>query len=228
MKILASREDISDYLFHFTSGANAYDTLEQIIESFSVKDMKGKGYICFTETPITMMAKMFDFFESFPKPMYAPYGIAIPKDKFFELGGAPAIYGTKEDLSLIDSSLHWKFVEYTPNKYDFSWLREWRINAREVILDKECYVITRQTVELAKFAFDESDIKDVDFDGCVADGGYYGTATITYGRRLKGISLERIKEINNMSKEELSNVLASQSFDDLEGYSAGFDHNTFK
>lgn len=221
LKILASREDISDYLFHFTCGKKGYTTLAEIINSFSVKDMNGKGYICFTETPITMMTRMFDFFNRFSEPMYAPYGIAIPKIKLYELGGRPAIYGTKEDKLLIDPKLHWRFIEYSPYKYDFSWLREWRINTNEVELDKECYVITKDTDELAQFAFDIEDVKDVEIDGCVDDGHFVGYGVFICGRRLKGISFEQIRDIENMTKEEINKLLAQQKFDDTESMYGG-------
>lgn len=40
VKIIQSREDISDYLFHFTKGSNALKILETIISDRKIKDMK--------------------------------------------------------------------------------------------------------------------------------------------------------------------------------------------
>ena len=60
LKIIASREDISDYLFHFTKESNAFDSLLKITEDRQLKDIKNNGVICFTEAPITLLKSMFD------------------------------------------------------------------------------------------------------------------------------------------------------------------------
>lgn len=46
LKILSAREDISDYLFHFTKGSDAKNTLTSILGDSEIKDVK-RGYICF-------------------------------------------------------------------------------------------------------------------------------------------------------------------------------------
>ena len=82
--IIASREDISEYLFHFTKGQDAIDTLKTILSQQCLK--KGeKNPICFTETPLFFLPKMFELFiMSYPhNPMYAPYGIGFKKDYIF-------------------------------------------------------------------------------------------------------------------------------------------------
>ena len=43
--ILAAREDISDYLFHFTRGSKAFETLLRILADGELKDIKRNGYI---------------------------------------------------------------------------------------------------------------------------------------------------------------------------------------
>ena len=49
LNILASREDISDYLFHFTKGKNAFETLTAILNDGILKDVNNQGYLCFSE-----------------------------------------------------------------------------------------------------------------------------------------------------------------------------------
>ena len=39
LEILQSREDISDYVFHFTKHANAYETLQTILDGKAIKDV---------------------------------------------------------------------------------------------------------------------------------------------------------------------------------------------
>lgn len=48
LSIINSREDVSDYLFHFTSGKFGFDTLKKIIDSDAVIDVNGRGCICLT------------------------------------------------------------------------------------------------------------------------------------------------------------------------------------
>jgi len=128
LQILHSREDISDYLFHFTKGATAFDSLQQIITDSAIKDIKGNGYICFTESPLVLLKGMFDLFDRYNEPMYAPYGIAIKKEILFASGARHVIYGSSEERGVLPETLRWRFVEYSPNIKDFTWLREWRLN----------------------------------------------------------------------------------------------------
>lgn len=79
LQILASREDLSDYLFHFTRGKKAFETLEKILNDGKLKDVYKRGYLCFTEAPLTTLYNMFQIFERYDNPMYAPYGIGLKK-----------------------------------------------------------------------------------------------------------------------------------------------------
>ena len=47
VEILKSREDLSDYLYHFTKGAYAKQTLLKIADDKALKDVGNKGVICF-------------------------------------------------------------------------------------------------------------------------------------------------------------------------------------
>lgn len=38
------------------------------------------GYNCFTETPISSMIPLLEYFEGFPKPMYSKYAIGFNRD----------------------------------------------------------------------------------------------------------------------------------------------------
>lgn len=58
--IIASREDISEYLFHFTKGKEAISTLKNILSQQSLK--KGeKNPICFTETPLFFYPRCLNY-----------------------------------------------------------------------------------------------------------------------------------------------------------------------
>lgn len=210
LKILASREDISDYVFHFTSGATALSTLRKILHDNAIIDVKAKGYICFTDAPITMLPDMFEIFKGYSKPMYAPYGIGIKKDEFFKFGGRPVIYDTRKGLSELPHSMSWRGVEYIPNEHDYSWLREWRINSRKVDLTKVPYIIITNTYEEAfdqGFSLDNfepiSKSENIgDHRGLIANG--------KFKRDNYSISLEEIKEANGMTKKGLQDLIAKQ------------------
>lgn len=222
LKILKSREDLSEYLFHFTSRANAPQTLEQIINDNAVIDVKSKGILCFTEAPLTSLPEMFKVFEGFPNPMYAPYGIAVRKQHIFDKGARPVIYGTIDEKSELGDKLKWRFEEYEPGVKDFTWLREWRLKEYKLELDSEnFFIITKTEAELYDHMFNPEDIIDVEFDGCVADGGYMGTATGITARRFKGVSLEDLRKLQNLKKDEIENILNTQSFTDTWGVNLG-------
>lgn len=224
LKILNSREDISEYLFHFTKGAFAIDTLNSIVNDQAIKDIKNKGVICFTEAPIIMLDEMFYLFEEYQEPMFARYGIAVKKSDLYELGARPVIYGSNDERDSLPCDLRWRFEQYIPNVRDFSWLREWRIKANELPLDNslDFFVITKTKAELISFAFDTEDIGDIEIDGDVEDGSeFHGYAYTTIPRKYKGVSFEDIRELNLLSKHQMNILLKNQNSSDTEKMSLG-------
>jgi len=215
LKIIESREDISDYLFHFTKGCNAFDTLVEIVKGKQLVDINNHGVICFTEAPITLLNDMFAIFERYSKPMYAPYGVAIRKDLLFYLGARPVIYGLPEEKNQLAESIRWRFEEFIPNTKDFTWLREWRLNQNTLELTKENYfIITKSQDEFESLAFSEESIAGIDIDGCVDDGQFSGIAIGNYEREFKGISMQEIFEYNKLSKSEIDSMIKGQDFSD--------------
>lgn len=86
LKIRELREDISEYLFHFTKGEDAFETLQKILDEGKLRSFNEEKYICFTETPITMLSSFFKYVERiYSTPtIIAPYGIGIKKDVLFK------------------------------------------------------------------------------------------------------------------------------------------------
>ena len=224
LEILQSREDISDYVFHFTKHANAYETLQTILDGKAIKDVNNKGYICFSEAPITMLPSMFDLFERYDNPMYAPYGIGIRKEDIFNLGGRPAIYGTVEELTQLPEALKWRGVPYIPGAYDYSWLREWRVPTKEVLIDpNHVIVICKDTEEIFNLC---SELEDIEVDGDVEEGctEFLGWADGKFKRIYKGVSLEDIRTVNHMSKGDFANLINQQNIGDEESRPLGSIH----
>lgn len=212
LRIIASREDISDYLFHFAKGSDAFKTLVKMTQDMKLIDVKSRGVICFTETPVTLLRRMFDIFTDYREPMYAPYGIAIKKQDLFELGARPVIYGNLGEKKVLPEEMRWRFEEYIPGTKDFTWLREWRLKAGVLNLNPEnSFIITGTKSECEAIAFDDINIE---FDGCVSDGQYCGTVVGNFKRNFKGISIEDIDEFNKLSKIEVDKMIQKQNLDE--------------
>ena len=141
-EILDSREDLSKYLFHFTKGRKAKDTLVSIINDGKIKDINQTGRICFSEAPVTILAPMFNIFKRYRNPMFAPYGIGIRKDVVYKNGGRPVILGDERDEKFLPQKLRWRFELFHPEKHDFTWLREWRLPKNNIELPfDDCFFI---------------------------------------------------------------------------------------
>ena len=52
------------------------------------------------------------------------------------MGGRPVIYGDSKEKEVLPDEIKWRFQLLSPNAYDFSWLREWRIPIAEIDLSK--------------------------------------------------------------------------------------------
>lgn len=210
--ILSCREDISEYVFHFCKKSEAKDTLKKILTQ--MKLISDRGYICFSETPITMISPMFDLFSKFKDPLYAPYGIGIKKDFLFEKGARHVIYGSEDDVNVINEELMWRFQEYTPQTNDFSWLREWRIKVNELDLSTididSIVVVVDKNDDLTYFKDFLLDFEDVEIDAEPDDGGCTCFFTEKYKRKLKAISMESINMIKNCKKEDFNKILSEQ------------------
>ena len=111
------REDISEYLFHFTKGNDAFETLQKILDEGKLRSFNEEKYICFTETPITMLGSFFNYVErTFSTPtIIAPYGIGIRKDVLFKKGARSVIYGTREEKKLLPK-INMLYPNYSKDK----------------------------------------------------------------------------------------------------------------
>ena len=219
--ILAAREDISDYLFHFTRGSKAFETLLRILADGELKDIKRNGYICFTEAPLTALYNMFQIFDRYPEPMFAPYGVGIKKDILFDLGCRPVIYGTNDDFGKLSQCLYWRCVEYKPKVSDYTWLREWRIKANTLkLFPSGCIVITKTDYEQTLLMRDIGE--DFDIDGDIDDGEFHGYVKGEFERVYKGVSMESIRNVCLLSNKELNNILDTQTIGESETQLLGY------
>ena len=207
IKIRELREDISEYLFHFTKGDYAFETLQKILDEGKLRSYNEEKCICFTETPITMLSGFFKYVErAYSTPtIIAPYGIGIKKDVLFQKKARPVIYGTKEEKKLLPEKMKWRHVNMNLPDYDFSWLREWRIKCNYIkFKPKHVIVITRTKDEqllLHKVIIDNPDnYPEID------------ESMIDFQRIYRGVSLEEL-DSNVKNKHDLTELLDIQKED---------------
>ncbi len=206
----AIREDLSDYLFHFTKGNDAELVLEKILYEETIKDKNSKGYICFTEAPLNMLKPYFDYVKShFATPtILAPYGIGIKRDVLFKLGARPVIYGKKSEKKLFCPNLHWRFVDIDLPLSDWLWLREWRINTPEVKLaDLDIIIVTEKQEEQLLFY-------DVVIDN--PDDEPLDESFVDFKRRYKGIGIDDLLKMK--TKQDVKTLLFNQESEILGEY----------
>lgn len=220
-EILKSREDISEYVFHFTKHSNARDTLEKILDDKSIRDVNNTGRICFTEAPVTMLPSMFSIFERYQEPMYAPYGIGIRKEYLWKLGGRPVCYGdASEKEKFADIGIDWRFEPICPGGNDFAWLREWRINKPEVQITKDdSILITKTPLDREELA---NSLIDILVEAEPADGGFETFYTGRFDTVYRSVSIEEITDTIKMSKEELEKFLNEQGGEDFVPLGSGW------
>lgn len=144
------RIDLSDRLIHL-SKANSEDSTDPrgdaaanllgILDEKRLRGGNGKikgSYkcVCFSEAPVAALTHLL---AKGPKGYrYQPYGILLEKQWLFAKGGRPVIYGTDSDWTLLPSALEYRYVKFDltgPYPIDFTWEREWRILADELVIN---------------------------------------------------------------------------------------------
>lgn len=139
-----TRADLSKRVTHLirrrACDAEPLDTLYKIacdehLNGSSETVIGQASVICFSEAPESEFTK--------ERQHFSPFGISIDKSWFFAAGGRPVIYQPKEEHQYVDPTLHWKLVSFDPCKppeegwIDWSWQREWRIQATRFYLPPE-------------------------------------------------------------------------------------------
>ena len=157
LKIKQARPDVTDYLIHWTRGkvedghvVTPFHMLKTIVQcgylmpSFAPRTRVTVGgrentikgltpVVCFTEQPLDSFIKSCEALSN----RYHPYAIAVRKDRLFEYGGRPVIYGDGNLLIQLPEECKYLWVHYQPipsagiGGYPLDWTheREWRATA---------------------------------------------------------------------------------------------------
>lgn len=203
-KFKKTKLDITPYLFHFTKGEKAKETLVKILSEEQLCS-NTHDYICFTASPLT---SLFQFFNTKVNrtglPMYQPFGIGFSRNIMYDnFGARNVVYGTKDELDLIKSKcseISWRCEELDIVRHDFEYLREWRIKGCKFnfnLFDKNEMIVIADTKENLRELVEDMDY-DIDFEE-FEPGECFPTITCNKSgkRAFKGICLKEAKVLHN-------------------------------
>lgn len=202
--IVNTREDYSDYLFHFTKGKDALDNLKTILSMQALVSFEDDNVISFTEAPLPILCNMFDYFlDAHPnRPMFAPYGIGFKKQHLYDLGARHAIYGDGDEFNKLHPDLKWRFVKFDINSEEFSWQREWRLKTEKGLLDLDyssAIVVVRSKEDLEHLKISDTEMI---LDGDIDDGAFHASMTvIEHGYRC--VTMEQVRGLCNQDVNQL-------------------------
>lgn len=208
-KLRRLRPDLTPYLFHFTGGAKPEDNMKSILAQ--KKLVSQRGYICFTDSPLSMLGEQFRYMDQFSRPMYSQYGIGFKRDLLIrQFNCRPVIYGDDTELQRIDNTLHWRFEPLDVFSHDFTWLREWRIEGNEFDFSgvnvSDIIVIAPTENSLHNIIMDVDVDVEFDYDNFTKEAFPYPVYTIR--RKWKGIPLSQAASFHD--DNELEQALAEQ------------------
>lgn len=208
-KLRRLKPDLTPYLFHFTGGTNLEENMESILEQ--KKLVSNKGYICFTDSPLTMLGDQLKYMDQFEQPMYSQYGIGFVRDVLIrDFGCRPVIYGDYNEYQLIDKALHWRFESLDIVTHDYTWLREWRIKGEEFDFSKinagNIVVIAPNDEALHRITKDVDTDVDFNYESDIKKSIPYLTYTLC--RKWKGIPLSQAASFKN--DNEMQQAIDSQ------------------
>lgn len=191
-----SREDLSDYLWHFCrEDRKPESTIRKILSETKILssfDFATKAnVVCLTEMPLEQVKKQLPVLRENEYTRFSSYGIGFPRELIFGNGGLPVIYQTRQHLKDLAENIRWRHVDLslTPKReLDYTWQREWRM-----LGDFDFCEYTEQAIVVVpdEGAF-EGEIYDIEMDGDYIDGE--AVSFPAYVRHWKSISLDWIKE----------------------------------
>lgn len=203
------KKDLSPYLFHFTHGENCKDNLRNILAEECLRSER--GYICFTESPLTYSHELFKYMESWKEPMYSRFGIGFKRDFLIDQFRArPVIYGDEEDYSMLGNGLNWRYELLDIRSHDYTWLREWRIEGNEFRfsnVSRDDIIVIAPTEDELKDLVSFWEFDEIDFGYENEDGIAYPYPLCRQSREWKGISFDEVLQYDNDNTIELITIL---------------------
>lgn len=139
-----SRNDISNFVIHFTKGNSDEDAFKRLQKILWEQTLLGSGRlikggypcVCFSEAPLTALTNGLVNPEYYSK--YSAFGIMVQKQWLFDLGGRHVIYEPDVEFGGLADCHKWRHMRYEPPDVDFAWEREWRIRCDSLRFDCQC------------------------------------------------------------------------------------------
>ena len=196
-KLRNRKKDLSPYLFHFTKGDDCKNILHKILDEECLR--AERGYICFTESPLTSSNELFEYMYSYRTPMYSKYGIGFNRDVLIDQFRArPVIYGDNADFTMLGNGLKWRFELLDIHSHDYTWLREWRIEGNEFnfsSISKDDIIVVAPTDKELKELVSFMDFEEMDFS--IVEGIAYPSPIYRMARIWKGFSFDEVIKYDN-------------------------------
>ncbi len=207
--IRVRKKDLSPYLFHFTKGDECKENLENILAEKCLRSER--GFVCFTESPLTYSHELFRYMASRKEPMYSRFGIGFKRDILIDLFRArPVIYGDEKDYSMLGNGLNWRYELLDVHSHDFTWLREWRIEGNEFYfstISKDDIIVIAPTEDELTDLVSYWEFDEIDFGYENEDGIAQPYPTYHLSREWKGISFDEALKYDNDNTIELITIL---------------------
>ena len=174
--VKCSRQDLSDYLWHFCR--NDKNPAEAIRSILADKVIKGsidrdtqEKVVCFTEAPLEQIRRQSPALRNYKFSRFSLFGIGFKKKFVFRRGGLPVIYQPRKDLrnQNFHKKLHWRHVDLDLNEgkgIDYSWMREWRVKDKISFSEYRNHAVV-VVPEASQF---EGELFNIEEDGDYEDG----------------------------------------------------------
>lgn len=215
--IRAAKLDLSPYLFHFIKGhvSNPMADLMSILRERKIYSRSRNNYICFTSSPITQVGQFFETQNhNTGQPLYQCYGLAFPRDLLINnFRARNVIYTDPMEQQFFVQTIHfWRCEPLDTARSDWEWLREWRTPGQvfdfSTISDDDIVIITPTQKDLLELVVKESYMEGTDYDPTT--GEEFPEHFEVYDRKMKGISLERIREVSYLNDYALMETINQQ------------------
>ncbi|MDF1659627.1 MAG: hypothetical protein P1U58_18560 [Verrucomicrobiales bacterium] len=170
-RLKKSRNDLSDYLWHFCrEDKQTKTTLLSILDQKVIRAAKdpgsGEKVVCFTEAPLEEMRRQAPQLRKAMYNRFSLFGIGFRRDFVFKNGGLPVVYQPAVQLNSLPADYRWRHVEFDLQQgIDYTWQREWRIKGDLDFREAS----TRATVVVPDAGDFVGELFDIEDDGDVVD-----------------------------------------------------------
>ena len=172
-KRIVNRSDMTTRITHLTKGTddeNAFECLwkilndKELIATVSNGNIVGTNeVVCFQDVPLYGIVENLMYEKELnDKTRYSWFGLRFSKNRIYESGARPVMYGEREELKkLLSEDEFWRIVNFDlsgKNITDWSHEREWRIKGNYKFDYKDIEILVKNDIyshKLIKRCIDE-------------------------------------------------------------------------